>query len=94
MKRQFSADARGPRLLFALISKRTFESSDCFRKRRLVRPLVPAKRIGAGEGTRTRNLRITNPPLYQLSYASLDLIAGNYRHRIPRGQRPRAIHPR
>jgi len=29
-----------------------------------------------------------------LSYASLDPIAGNYRHRIPRGQRPRAIHPR
>ena len=27
-------------------------------------------RFGAGEGTRTLNLRITNPPLYQLSYAS------------------------
>lgn len=26
--------------------------------------------FGAGEGTRTLNLRITNPPLYQLSYAS------------------------
>ena len=26
---------------------------------------------GAGDGTRTRNLRITNPLLYQLSYASL-----------------------
>ena len=25
---------------------------------------------GAGEGTRTHNLRITNPTLYQLSYAS------------------------
>jgi hypothetical protein len=25
---------------------------------------------GAGEGTRTLNLRITNPMLYQLSYAS------------------------
>ena len=25
---------------------------------------------GAGEGTRTLNLRITNPVLYQLSYAS------------------------
>jgi hypothetical protein len=25
---------------------------------------------GAGDGTRTRNLRITNPPLYPLSYAS------------------------
>ncbi len=30
-------------------------------------------RTGAGDGTRTRNLRITYPPLYQLSYASLDL---------------------
>ncbi len=30
-------------------------------------------RTGAGDGTRTRNLRITNPPLYQLSYASLGL---------------------
>ena len=27
---------------------------------------------GAGEGTRTLNLRITNPMLYQLSYASAD----------------------
>ena len=27
---------------------------------------------GAGEGTRTLNLRITNPVLYQLSYASPD----------------------
>jgi hypothetical protein len=26
---------------------------------------------GADEGTRTLNLRITNPPLYQLSYVSL-----------------------
>jgi hypothetical protein len=85
MNPQFSADARGPRLLFALISKRTFKSSDCFRKRRLVRPLVPAKRIGAGEGTRTRNLRITNPPLYQLSYASLEPIAGTIDIGYPAG---------
>ena len=28
-------------------------------------------RLGADEGTRTLNLRITNPPLYQLSYVSL-----------------------
>ena len=28
---------------------------------------------GAGEGTRTLNLRITNPMLYQLSYASLSI---------------------
>ena len=27
---------------------------------------------GAGEGTRTLNLRITNPVLYQLSYASME----------------------
>ena len=55
---------------------RTFKCSDRFRNRRLAGPLVPAKLIGAGEGTRTRNLRITNPPLYQLSYASLDPIEG------------------
>ena len=67
---------REPRLLFAVISLRTFECSDRFRNRRFAGPLVPAKLIGAGEGTRTRNLRITNPPLYQLSYASLDPIEG------------------
>jgi hypothetical protein len=27
---------------------------------------------GAGEGTRTHNRRITNPVLYQLSYASVE----------------------
>ena len=32
---------------------------------------------GAGEGTRTLNLRITNPMLYQLSYASLEANAPN-----------------
>ena len=33
-------------------------------------PRSDTRSAGAGEGTRTRNLRITNPPLYQLSYAS------------------------
>jgi hypothetical protein len=32
--------------------------------------LLRDHRAGAGEGTRTLNLRITNPMLYQLSYAS------------------------
>jgi hypothetical protein len=32
---------------------------------------------GAGEGTRTLNLRITNPVLYQLSYASMLMNAQN-----------------
>ena len=31
---------------------------------------IRVRRLGAGEGTRTLNLRITNPMLYQLSYAS------------------------
>ena len=34
------------------------------------RPVVTTPTFGAGEGTRTLNLRITNPLLYQLSYAS------------------------
>ena len=36
-------------------------------------------RAGAGEGTRTHNLRITNPMLYQLSYASQEKRAADYR---------------
>ena len=39
---------------------------------------------GAGEGTRTLNLRITNPMLYQLSYASHDP-RGNYNGAAPSG---------
>ena len=33
---------------------------------------------GAGEGTRTRNLRITSALLYQLSYASLVPVPGEH----------------
>ena len=36
----------------------------------VVKKLSRAHPAGAGEGTRTLNLRITNPMLYQLSYAS------------------------
>ena len=36
------------------------------------RPSATLIQSGAGEGTRTLNLRITNPVLYQLSYASHD----------------------
>ena len=43
---------------------------------------------GAGEGTRTLNLRITNPPLYQLSYAS-----GERRRRERYGATPLASKP-
>ena len=37
-----------------------------------IRVPVDVYKDGAGEGTRTLNLRITNPVLYQLSYASPD----------------------
>ena len=42
---------------------------------------------GAGEGTRTRNLRITNPPLYQLSYASLETNRPDYNGPPPASKR-------
>jgi hypothetical protein len=50
---------------------------------------------GAGEGTRTLNLRITNPPLYQLSYASNDTTRRNIGRNSARSKRiPQRIHPR
>ena len=33
--------------------------------------ILTSFQLGAGEGTRTRNLRITSALLYQLSYASV-----------------------
>src|SRR6188474_3938504 len=49
------------------------------------------RRVGAGDGTRTRNLLITNQLLYPLSYASAETIAiRDYRRQTPAGQRPKA----
>ena len=48
-------------------------SSPCHMRSKLLRS-TPG---GAGEGTRTLNLRITNPVLYQLSYASQNSRAQN-----------------
>src|SRR5262245_36756881 len=49
-------------------------------------------RAGAGEGTRTLNLRITNPPLHRLSYASLEATAGaHYRAHLASAQQSDGI---
>lgn len=45
-------------------------------------------RAGAGEGTRTLNLRITNPMLYHLSYASLEKRGATIDRVRPRWQAP------
>ncbi len=45
------------------------ERHDGINRLELFRPFAPG--LGAGDGTRTRNLRITNAPLCQLSYASV-----------------------
>ncbi len=45
---------------------------------------------GAGEGTRTHNLRITNPVLYQLSYASLESRAQNIAEEVGPATRGKA----
>ncbi len=45
---------------------------------------------GAGEGTRTHNLRITNPVLYQLSYASLESRAQNIAEEVDPATRGKA----
>ena len=44
---------------------------------------IPGWENGAGEGTRTLNLRITNPVLYQLSYASVFADAQNIPEPFP-----------
>ena len=85
MNRQFSATGRQARLLFVVISLRISDYSDLFPERRPPGPLLPASLLGAGDGTRTRNLRITNPPLYPLSYASLDRIGGTIDPWCPAG---------
>src|SRR5262245_2203579 len=47
---------------------------------------------GAGEATRTLNQRITNPPLYRLSYASLEATAGaHYRPHVATAQQSDGI---
>lgn len=51
-----------------------------YESRKKVKPIyVETPCAGAGEGTRTLNLRITNPMLYQLSYASLKKARADYR---------------
>ena len=49
----------------------------------LRRPAIPSRFAGADDGTRTRNLLITNQLLYQLSYVSLENRARLYAGRSP-----------
>ena len=90
MNRQFPAVGRAARPPFAVISIRIYQSSDSFEIRRPSDTPLLAMPSGAGEGTRTRNLRITNPPLYQLSYASLDPIGMTIDFWCPAGNGVRA----